>query len=492
MSQLPVFESRYLPGVLQTYADSVAEALQVPADMAGVAVIAVAALAVQKKYVICPIAGWKEPLSLYIVLVARPSERKSPVARETTAVVYRYVKEVNEQNQQRIEEYNAEREVLTKKIFNIKQELASVKGKAKATREDLRETQQELDELEEVTPLRLIADDVTPEALVSLMAENGGKMAIISTEGGIFDIAAGRYSDKTNMDVFLKAYSGDSIMVDRKGRGSEFIENPALTILLTVQPAVLSQIMGNDEMSGRGFLARFLYALPASRIGQRSYRVKPIPDKVREGYNDLIYRLLSIPDIGFPRELSLSEEADKLAEEFFLEIESKLSDELEIIEGWAGKLHGQTMRIAGIFHCCEYIEAAGNTPVSGETMSKAIQVGRYFLEHAKAAFAIMGLSDPPEVKDAKYILKRLNESGLHTISKRDLFDRCKGRTGMEKVEGMEPGLNELIQRGYIRVFKAEPESQKSQNSQKKRGRPSWMIEVNPIYEAIRDGKEQAE
>lgn len=491
LSQLPVFESRYLPGVLQTYADSVAEALQVPADMAGVAVIAVAALAVQKKYVIRPIAGWKEPLSLYIVLVARPSERKSPVARETTAVVYRYVKEVNEQNQQRIEEYNAEREVLTKKIFNIKQELASVKGKAKATREDLREAQQELDELEEVTPLRLIADDVTPEALVSLMAENGGKMAIISTEGGIFDIAAGRYSDKTNMDVFLKSYSGDSIMVDRKGRGSEFIENPALTILLTVQPAVLSQIMGNDEMSGRGFLARFLYALPASRIGQRSYRVKPIPDKVRESYNDLIYRLLSIPDIGFPRELSLSEEADKLAEEFFLEIESKLADELEIIEGWAGKLHGQTMRIAGIFHCCEYIETAGNTPVSGETMSKAIQVGRYFLEHAKAAFTIMGLPDPPEVKDAKYILKRLNESGLHTISKRDLFDRCRGRTGMEKVEGMEPGLNELIQRGYIRVFKARPESQNPQNPQKG-GRPSWMIEVNPIYKAIRDGKEQTE
>ena len=280
-------------------------------------------------------------------------------------------------------------------------------------------------------------------------------------------------------------------MVDRKGRGSEFIENPALTILLTVQPAVLSQIMGNDEMSGRGFLARFLYALPASRIGQRSYRVKPIPDKVREGYNDLIYRLLSIPDIGFPRELSLSEEADKLAEEFFLEIESKLADELEIIEGWAGKLHGQTMRIAGIFHCCEYIEAAGNTPVSGETMSKAIQVGRYFLEHAKAAFAIMGLSDPPEVKDAKYILKRLNEYGQHEISKRNLYQLCRNRSGMEKAEGMEKGLNELVQRGYIRIFKIQPESQNSQNPQKG-GRPSWMIEVNPIYEAIRDGKEQTE
>lgn len=146
------------------------------------------------------------------------------------------------------------------------------------------------------------------------------------------------------------------------------------------------------------------------------------------------------------------------------------------------------MRIAGVFHCCEHVENSYNVPVSGETMRNAIGMGRYFLAHAKAAFAIMGLSDPPAVKDAKYILKRIDESGLHEISKRDLFDRCKNRAGMEKVEGMEPGLNELIQRGYIRIFKADTESQKSQksqNSKKKSGRPSWMIEVNTIYEAER-------
>ncbi|KJJ71703.1 YfjI family protein [Clostridium sp. FS41] len=461
-------------------------------DMAGAAVITVVSMAVQTKYAICPIKGWIEPLNLYMVVVARPSERKSPVMREVMAVVYRYTNEYNEKNQQLIEEYNTEKDVLLKKISNMKQELASVKkSKKTVTMEDLKALQNEYDELEEVTPLRLIADDITPEALVSLMYENGGKMAIVSTEGGIFDMAAGRYSDKTNIDVFLKAYSGDMIMVDRKGRSSECIPDPALTILLTVQPSVIEEIMNNKEMSGRGFVARFLYALPVSRIGRRSYRVKPIPEKVKADFDDLICRLLDIPDIGEPRVLHLSREADKLAEDFFHEIETGLTEDLEEIEGWAGKLHGQTMRIAGVFHCCEHVENAYNVPVSGETMKNAIGMGRYFLEHAKAAFAIMGLSDPPEVKDAKYILKRLDESGLHEISKRDLFDSCKGRTGMERVEGMEPGLNELIQRGYIRLFKAEPESQKSQNSQnsqKRRGRPSWMIEVNPVYEALRDGK----
>ena len=49
----------------------------------------------------------------------------------------------------------------------------------------------------EVPPIpRLVADDITPEAAASLLAEQGGRLAIISAEGGIFDIIAGRYSQQ--------------------------------------------------------------------------------------------------------------------------------------------------------------------------------------------------------------------------------------------------------------------------------------------------------
>src|ERR1019366_1796657 len=55
----------------------------------------------------------------------------------------------------------------------------------------------EIHELEAKLPLvpampRLYADDCTPERLASLMAEQGGRMAVFSDEGGIFDILAGR------------------------------------------------------------------------------------------------------------------------------------------------------------------------------------------------------------------------------------------------------------------------------------------------------------
>ena len=127
------------------------------------------------------------------------------------------------------------------------------------TLDEILEKKRELRELEEVRHLRLLADDVTPEAMTSLLADNGGRMAIVSSEGGLFEILSGMYSTKVNIDSFLKAYSGDYIQIDRKGRPSESIDHPALTILLFIQFVVLNAIMENDTFKGRGLLARFLY-----------------------------------------------------------------------------------------------------------------------------------------------------------------------------------------------------------------------------------------
>ena len=43
---------------------------------------------------------------------------------------------------------------------------------------------------------RLVADDVPPEKTIQLLAEQKGRLAIISAEGGIFDIIAGRYNEQ--------------------------------------------------------------------------------------------------------------------------------------------------------------------------------------------------------------------------------------------------------------------------------------------------------
>ena len=123
------------------------------------------------------------------------------------------------------------------------------------------------------------------------------------------------------------------------------------------------------------------------------------------------------------------------------------------------------MRIAGIIHCCMYGRDAAKEPVSLDTIQRAEAIGAYFLEHAKAAFQIMGLADRPEEKEAKYIWKRLAADGRIELSKRDLLRLCRK---FHTADEMEPGLSELTKRGYVRIDKA-----------KTGGRPTENVILNP-------------
>jgi len=454
-----------LPVHLREYVTALSTELQVSPDMPAVIGLGIAALCVQGKFIINPKAGWVEPLNLYTAVIAKPSERKSPVVRAMLAPVYDYQGEENERRAPDIAEYQMQRKIFQKRFDNLSD--AAARPKPKATMSEVSQARLELGELEDVKPLRLVADDITPEALASLMVDNHGKIAVASTEGGVFDMIAGRYENAANMDVYLKAYSGDPMHIDRKGRPSEHLEHPALTMVLTIQPSVLSEIMQNDRFSGRGLLARFLYLFPSSTIGDRDYDTEPVNEFVREAYNAALYQLLKLGEAT--QVLTLSSEAAQLAKDYFYEVEKELTDALEDIEEWAGKLHGQSMRIAGVLHCFSNGAESARVPIDGETMAAAIQIGHYFADHAKTAFRKMGLSEPQEVKDAKYIWRRILSTGQDELSKRDALRLCQR---FKAAEDMEQGLSKLISNGYICLTKM--------TLMTKRGRPSETIYINPL------------
>lgn len=109
-------------------------------------------------------------------------------------------------------------------------------------------------------------------------------------------------------------------------------------------------------------------------------------------------------------------------------------------------------------------------PVSLSTMKSAQIIGEYFLEHTRAAFQIMGLMESREVKDGKYILRRLKADGRKEITKRDLIRLCQK---FRNAEEMEPGMGELIRRGYIRVETVKTGKQ---------GNPPQIVYLNPDAE----------
>lgn len=407
-------------------------------------------------------------MNLFTVIIAEPSERKSAVINFMTKPLNSFEAEYNRQHAAELESSKMRKRILERRQRATEDKAA----KGKLEDGELENLAQEIASYKEKTPLRLYVDDVTTEKLTSVLADCGGKTAIVSAEGGIFDMLSGIYSKNVNIDVMLKGHSGDSIRVDRIGRNSESIMNPALTVLLTVQPNVLSGMMQNGTFRGRGLTARFLYCMPTSIVGQRKYRTEPIPAEITRRYADQIQNLLEDEQSADPEEITLSPEADKLLEAFSCEVESKLKQEYADMSDWAGKLVGVVLRIAGVLCRASvirsyFLEDPDPLVVDERTMQNAISIGRYYTEHSKAAFSLMGADIL--VKQSQYVLDAICKNGLVEFTRRDIMRLCRS---FKTADEVKPVLNHLEEYGYIAM--------KNSDSSTGKGRPAGQIYlVNP-------------
>lgn len=458
---LPSFPVDALPETVRRYVLAVAESTQTSVDMAAVEALGVGSLCSQGKYFIQGNADWAEPLNIYTVVILPPAERKSSVLSMMIRPVEEYEKEENSRRNAGI----IESQMILSRLEKEKRSLVERASKGKATEEEVRTKATEIAKYEPVKPLRLFVDDVTSEKLTSVLAENKGRAAVVSAEGGIFDIISGLYSRNVNIDVFLKGHSGDTIRVDRIGRASESIIHPALTMVLAVQPEVLNGLMSNNSFRGRGLTARFLYSMPKSTVGSRSFSTKPIPEGVRARYQALIETILSSDNEQEP--ISLDDGAREVLEDLFNEIEGRLKGDLAEISDWVGKFVGAVLRISGILHVMKYPKDSMFDAVDRETMEHAVIIGRYFLTHAKAAYSLMGADTVN--KDAQHLLSFIKRERLAEFSRRDAMRLCRS---FKTADSLQPVLNRLCEYGYIAVKPQEPVSGIGR-------RPSEVYVTNP-------------
>lgn len=445
----PDFPTEKLPGPLEAMVECLSESTQTPEEMSGLLSLGVLATAFQSKYEVEVTPDWMEPLCLYCAAVAPPGERKSAAIAALTRPIYEYEAEQRKLDAPEIARNESERKML--EGMKAAAETAAVKGKAgerEAKRKEALDLAAQLAEFEIMHEYRLLADDTTPEKLVDLMEKQRGCITVCSAEGGVFDAMQGRYEKSLNLDIYLKAHAGDSVIVDRIGRKSNYIAAPRLTMMLTIQPEVLSGLMNNSTFRGRGLCGRFLYAMCRSRVGRRNVSPEPVPDSVRMEYRDFVRRILSINSINSTDRrgvIRLSPEADELRRSYQEYIERRLGDEWENMRDWGGKLTGAMVRVAALMHCAEAVGDPTQTPVSAETMYAATCIAEYLAANATAAYQVMGADDGAE--DAKYIIKRL--AGRESITRSELTHLCRGR--FTKSDEMDPSLDILEDRGYIRA-----------------------------------------
>jgi len=476
--EVPRFPIDALPPELAEYVSQEAEAKQVPQDLPGCLVLGATAAAVAGKAKVFLNDDWTEPLNNNFVSVLPSGERKSPEFREIFHAMEEKERQLVATKTPEIVRAQTERDILEKRLQNMKTDAAKAKSQAErdGAEVDARELATQLARFEIPVAPRLLADDATPEAVAGLLAEQKGRLAIISTEGGIFEIIAGRYSESVpNLDVYLKAYSGDTIRVDRRSRPAEFIADPCLTVVLTVQPDVIRDLSSKRGFRGRGFLARWNYSLPNSKVGFRNTDAPTVHPGVRAKWMKTLTAILELPypgDIDTPL-IQLSPWAWRKFQAFRKDVEVELrpGGELDGLVDWGNKLCGNVVRIAGLLHTLSWAGGSGypwDNPISPETMADAISLGKYFKEHAKAAFALMGADG--RLASAQSVWDTIVRHKLEDFTVRDLWQKV--RRSFSKVTDLEEVLNLLVDLGYIRqveVLKREGPGQ----------RPSPRYEVNP-------------
>src|SRR5262249_5029311 len=161
----------------------------------------------------------------------------------------------------------------------------------------------------------------------------GGRVLQASPEGTPFEMLKGRYAEKgkaPSLDVYLKGHSGDDLRVGRINRGRDCVEQPALSVALTVQPAVIHGLAENSSWWGRGFLGRWLYPVPVSLAGRRAIAAPPVPPAVKAAYRENLLKLWNLAmraaegGTPTPHLLEFSAEADQAMREFESWLEPQL------------------------------------------------------------------------------------------------------------------------------------------------------------------------
>ncbi|WP_432882584.1 YfjI family protein [Kribbella sp. CA-245084] len=469
------FPVQVFPGWLADQVNAVAEATQTPVDMAASVALACLSTAAGGKVLVRVTRSWVEQVNLYTVTALPPGSRKSPVFRAMTAPLA----DAEDALREIAAGQRVEAELAARVAFARAEDLAKKAERATANpREALADATEAAKEAAGIVVPelpRLTTDDVTPESCVSLLATHGGRMAVLSAEGDVFATLTGtRYSAQPNLGVFLKGHAGDKLQVDRKGRESETVERPALTLGVTTQPGTLAGLAAQAGFRDRGVLARILYSLPPNTVGNRNNEAEPVSEHTETTYRDTLKTLvLVLADHDTPHQLDLDPEAGQVLLDFQNWLEPRLhpqTGQLAGITDWASKLAGAVVRLAALLHVAHNLHHGYARPITADTMRAAENVGRYYLDHALAVYDLMGRSDP-DLDDAREVLTWLTKHGHTTFTRRDALRSLQGRTRFATAADLDPALTILTDHGHIRP--------KTPETTGKRGRPSTAYEVHP-------------
>jgi len=466
---VPPFPVETLPRAMAEHALAVAERVQVPVDLCAQMGLGVLAALAMTKATVAVNGSWSEPLMLWTATALPSGAGKSPAAKRMTAPLVELEQQWCDDAEPEIQRKRKERQIAERRLKTIEEKAA----KGEAGMGEVMAALDDVNAVELVPDPRLLADDATPEALVGLLSEHGGRIAIVSSEAEVLDMACGQYAAgrQVNLSVYLKGHSGEPIIVDRVGgenRPGRRVRVPAahLTIAVTVQPSALASLAKAPQLAGRGFTARFMYAIPEDRRGARdqSSILDDTEIPTTDEYRGFVLAF-ALALAGPERKLRFDRPALERFADWLTELEPRLAPgaDLSPVGEWVAKCKSSVVRVAGLLHLAD--RRRGDS-VALADVERAIAIGEFWIEHALAVADLWGQTDERRV--ALLLLRWLQKWPKATFDTRDAHRAVY--SSVDSVDQIHHGLRLLVESGWVREVSRE----KTRN-----GRDSVTYEPRP-------------
>jgi hypothetical protein len=389
--------------------------------------------------------------NLYLIPAAISGGGKSETARRILEPIFETDKAIKEQWQSQVgPSLEARQEILTREIDAIRRQC-----KANSSPEErdalvaaITEKKKQLQQIaDENTQPSLIVEDVTIQKLAMVMAKNGETAALISEDGAdVVNNLLGRYNSLERPDdaIFVKAYSGDSVHVDRVGRPPVVLTRPCLSMVLLIQPKRLESLLSQPELTDGGFLPRCLLVREDGCPSEISPDMPPIPREILNSYNQAIRELIQTFRLSEKvQQLQVTPEARKMVVDYYNELVRERKTDVGGIESFTARYAEQACRLSINLHAAHYGARAKDYTIDVTTVSHAIVLARWFANEQ------MRVLENPRRIAKRALLKKIWLLALRSPSGFTVRDLQLARITSSAQHGRSL-LDELVQRGHLR------------------------------------------
>ncbi len=450
-----------LPPTLRALVDTVADSLSVPPALPAICALGVASAALGAGVVVRSGDQRFTRGNLFVLGIAESGSGKSETFRVVAAPLLKRSEELHNQWRD-TEKPRLEGEVglLSREISTLERKAA----KAAAHERDAllgeiaRKTSRKNEATRHVAAPCIIAQDVTTERLAGLLRDNGEVIFSASADARkLVDNLLGRYNPgkTTDESLYLCAFSGDQVRVDRQGKEPIILNRPCLSLLWLIQPDLLETLLEEKTLSTSGFLPRLLLCHTRAMPSRIAPDKPPINQRAIEDWAELIKKLSSAyhharnpgssasapaantpPTESFPppategdpqaapptRNVDAEPEALACLNEFHNIVVDRRCGDLSDVGPFAARYAENAWRLALVLHASLHGDQAHARPLALETAQNAVRLVEWFASEQLQIIARNRRKAAARVEDELLELLTANSlrKGIDYLTARDV------------------------------------------------------------------------